>query len=968
MSWIYKRHIAFKLSEVIIPNIFEYIEVDTEKTDETFNSKNLSFEIHNNDKLNIIEFIENCIERVKPLSKSKTKGNKKKKLNNGKESQKHDSQLSILIPRLSKELIQWYFKTLLTLNQIPINTNIKVFKFGKNLDEWCKELKDKFPINRFLQSVVATGIYLNFTLSKAEFLKLQLYTIPYVLSKSEEFMTNQKRIVDVNAKKLDNTKINQFKNIALYFTPVKLSQILSSSVSSNIGTSIESMTNHVKSLILSNFVAKLYLSNSDIINYLKNDAMKSFESVINSSIFITRYIEDCNSLAKIIYMSEKCNYKLSNIIKEYNHRSDKEQAIIDEIYHLIIEADKEIQQENNTITLKKIKEIETYLENNSYFLFDQSSTEKKDSKDENIKFIIKTIRLLLSNRYIKGVQRILSKNTNKNEKSLEIYNEFICNNSKNSILVDTNKAFNGFSLKSSQCNNLLLYWIFGYMYDQKILKKEKGENILLDVIDKDNSIVEKGKLVIHFIKECSNNIYIDLESIDFSHNKTQKFIPIIKNIKQGRIYLKNCKKEIDNEGNEIVSNEEISELYSDLVLIINRIFAVTKQETINKVIFVNNINKEHHYMQLISLLEWIQYCCEKEGNDSNTSNIKILNCNDKNSTIIKANIGTEWEIVTHGRVDNLWDFSTLDSLNLTSNKVTLDLNYLINASKVEMSEVIESNIEKYRDMEKELQNENQNDDEFTCVKSVDDIIEVSGVSSIVLQNLQFRRMKNYKYEWISTNNEDEDSFGDFDDFSNNKKSNVGLYLQYIYAKICGILRNCDYNIKQKEFLKSLNEIKIEEKNSLFLKNQDIFESIEEITKTHINDKFNSILDFDELVRVTPEVFPFIWFLDDYIYNIYPSVYQKIEPSLILDALNHISHSISSASSNLRVKGLGKSRLSNEIKALSGRKRTRGNEQDNDKNDQYWEVLANTRLILFSYVRKILYHGLSILGVQPLDRM
>jgi len=115
-------------------------------------------------------------------------------------------------------------------------------------------------------------------------------------------------------------------------------------------------------------------------------------------------------------------------------------------------------------------------------------------------------------------------------------------------------------------------------------------------------------------------------------------------------------------------------------------------------------------MQLISLLEWIQYYCGNEGNDSNTSNIKILNCNDKNNTVIKVNTGTEWEIITHGRVDNLWDFSTLDSLNLTSNKVTLDLNYLINASKIEMSEVIESNIEKYRDMERELQNENKYDD------------------------------------------------------------------------------------------------------------------------------------------------------------------------------------------------------------------------------------------------------------------
>jgi len=45
-------------------------------------------------------------------------------------------------------------------------------------------------------------------------------------------------------------------------------------------------------------------------------------------------------------------------------------------------------------------------------------------------------------------------------------------------------------------------------------------------------------------------------------------------------------------------------------------------------------------------------------------------------------------------------------------------------------------------------------------------------------------MKNYKYEWITTSTGNNDSFDDFDDFNNNKKSNVGLYLQYIYAKIC----------------------------------------------------------------------------------------------------------------------------------------------------------------------------------------
>eukprot|EP00833_Pecoramyces_ruminatium_P005629 jgi/Orpsp1_1/1179661/evm.model.c7180000070240.1 len=145
MSWIYKRYIALKLSEIIIPNIFAYFELDKNKNEVSpdFNLNNLKFEIKENDNLKIIELIENCIERVKPLSKSKSNGNKKRKLNNGKEFQRHDSQLSILMPRLSKDLLKWYYQCLIALNLIPDTTNIKIFKFKHNLSEWCNELKNK---------------------------------------------------------------------------------------------------------------------------------------------------------------------------------------------------------------------------------------------------------------------------------------------------------------------------------------------------------------------------------------------------------------------------------------------------------------------------------------------------------------------------------------------------------------------------------------------------------------------------------------------------------------------------------------------------------------------------------------------------------------------------------------------------------------------------------------------------------
>ncbi|KAG4096925.1 hypothetical protein H8356DRAFT_1292159 [Neocallimastix lanati (nom. inval.)] len=976
MSWIYKRYIAFKLSEIIITNIFNYFEIDETKLEgatNNLNIKDLKFELKKEDSIKIIELIESCIERVKPLSKSKSKGNKRRKLNNGKELQKHDSQLSILMPHLINDLLQWYFQSLVSLNLIPDSTNIRTFKFKNDLTKWCNELKDKFPKNKYIQSVIALGIYLNFTVSKAEFLKLQLYTIPFILSNSKEFMIEQKKIIDINSKCSIPFEIsNENKNIILYFTPVKLNQILSSSSTPDVGTTIESMTNHVKSLILSNFISKLYSSNDDIVNYLKFNSLNLSKDTIYNSIFMTRYTEDVNSIAKILYTNEKNDNKLQNIIKEYNNDYDKEQYIINEIYDMIIKVDEEIKENNDdNRVLNRIKEIETYLENKYEFFFDQTSEKKGDSKDEKIKAIIKNVCSLFSKRYLEGIKRFISNNQTS---SLEIYNEICCHHPKNSILGDSNQI-HCFENKNLIFENLLLYWIFGYMYRNHILKYEEDKEIKLDSKYENETIIEQGKQIIKLLKESTNNIYIDLESIDFSHNKTSKFIPIIKNIKQGKIYLKTNSKNINNVVNIVSNTGELSEFYSDLVLIINRVLSIYQNKPIEKFVFVNNINKEHHYMQIISILEWIQYCCEKEGKLSDIPNTIRLEVESSKKSYIEVYINTEWELITHGRIDNLWDLSVLDALDLTSNKIILDLNFLIDASKIEMSEVIESNIEKYRDMEKELLNESQeNDEEFKYVRNVDEIIEISGVSSIVLQNLQFRRMKNYKYEWITTSTGNNDSFDDFDDFNNNKKSNVGLYLQYIYAKICSILRNCDFKTKQKEFSSFNKEENEDNEEYLFSLDQDIFKNIENISQKQKQNQFKNIFDFDELVRVTPEVFPLMWFLDDYIYNIYPSVYQKIEPSLILDALNQISHSISSVSSNLRVKGLGKSKLSNEIKALNSRKRLRENEQNDtsndtiETNDQYWLTLANTRLLLFSYVRKLLYHGLSILGVQPLDRM
>jgi len=112
-------------------------------------------------------------------------------------------------------------------------------------------------------------------------------------------MIEQKKIIDINSKCSIPFEIsNENKNIILYFTPVKLNQILSSSSTPDVGTTIESMTNHVKSLILSNFISKLYSSNDDIVNYLKFNSLNLSKDTIYNSIFMTRYTEDVNSIGK----------------------------------------------------------------------------------------------------------------------------------------------------------------------------------------------------------------------------------------------------------------------------------------------------------------------------------------------------------------------------------------------------------------------------------------------------------------------------------------------------------------------------------------------------------------------------------------------------------------------------------------------------------------------------------------------
>jgi len=233
------------------------------------------------------------------------------------------------------------------------------------------------------------------------------------------------------------------------------------------------------------------------------------------------------------------------MIKDNNNDVEKEQEIINEIYYMIEKVDEELKQTEDSTLEKEINGIEMTLESDNRIFFDKSSVENKDEQTKDRELIVKTVRSFLSNRYLNGVQRFLNiSNSNDNNKLLEIYNELSCSHPKNSILGGFNNI-NNFNLKNVNKENYILYWIFGKMYEQKVLKNEANQAIALDSKYEKESLIEKGKQIIHFIKESLESIYIDLESIDFSNNKTQKYIPIIKNLKQGRIYLKNVTKNVD---------------------------------------------------------------------------------------------------------------------------------------------------------------------------------------------------------------------------------------------------------------------------------------------------------------------------------------------------------------------------------------------------------------------------------------
>ncbi|CAO3671299.1 unnamed protein product [Umbelopsis ramanniana] len=158
----------------------------------------------------------------------------------------------------------------------------------------------------------------------------------------------------------------------------------------------------------------------------------------------------------------------------------------------------------------------------------------------------------------------------------------------------------------------------------------------------------------------------------------------------------------------------------------------------------------------------------------------------------------------------------------------------------------------------------------------EEIADVVGASAVLIQDLAAKRIKDYHFSWKRMT----DARGD-----------TGVYLQYAHARLCGIER------------KSATPI------------------VADIDANLLKEK--ECMDLAVMISQYPDVVQ--------------SAFETLEPCTIVQYLFHLSHAISSANAQLRVKDV---------------------QPD----------LAKARMSLFWAAKTTLANGMQLLGIQPLIRM
>lgn len=200
----------------------------------------------------------------------------------------------------------------------------------------------------------------------------------------------------------------------------------------------------------------------------------------------------------------------------------------------------------------------------------------------------------------------------------------------------------------------------------------------------------------------------------------------------------------------------------------------------------------------------------------------------------------------------------------------------------------------------------KNKEKFAQVEDPKEVADQIGISAVMIQDMQAKRINNYEFGW---------------DRMLSSEGDTGPYLQYAHSRLRSIERNC--NIPPEDVLKADMSL------------DNICGTVEQIKKQNL-DKEEEEKQLKNLALRIEKVTALIRIMASYPDTLrYAS--KNHEPSTIVTYLFKLTHQFSSTYKVLRVMGEPR------------------------------EILL-ARLALFSSVRQILNNGMRVLGITPVERM
>ncbi|TID29503.1 hypothetical protein CANINC_001898 [Pichia inconspicua] len=217
------------------------------------------------------------------------------------------------------------------------------------------------------------------------------------------------------------------------------------------------------------------------------------------------------------------------------------------------------------------------------------------------------------------------------------------------------------------------------------------------------------------------------------------------------------------------------------------------------------------------------------------------------------------------------------------------LDDILEAVKTKMLEIMQTNAEK-----------------FAQVENPEQVADLIGISAVMIQDMQAKRINNYEFGWERMLSSEGDT---------------GPYLQYAHSRLRSIQRNA--------------EIPDEELIEADMSLENLCGSLEKLKTMNLSDEElakKSVLLESQLEKTQALIRIMASYPDTLRY-----ASKNYEPSTIVTYLFKLTHQFSSTYKVLRVMGEERS-------------------------------VMVSRLALFSAVRQILHNGLTLLGITPVERM